>query len=119
MSDLTNAELAALERAEKAATPGPWEHRYLLGDPGWPCLVAYGIGGVFDAPKEYVERDENVILVSLLRNAAPSLLAEIRRLRAIIAKTHEDYCVPYKLGEGERRHSTECLLFELTGEPQP
>ena len=95
MPDLTDAKLDELERAEKAASQAP-------------------IGSVTD------RRYEN-----FLRNAAPRLLAEIRRLRAIIAKTHEDYCVPYKLGEGERRHSTECLLFELTtppsaaGEPQP
>jgi len=91
-------DLDELERLEKAATPGPWSFKgtgglhmdgardgWMVEGPHngkrWPRIAR-------DAAP-YRERGENPALIAALRNAAPALIAEIRRLREENARLRE------------------------------
>ena len=69
-------DLDKLERLEKAAFPSPWSRHSL-----WPVVYCetnrYQVGDFDDDP--------SASFVVALRNAAPALFAELRRLRAIEA----------------------------------
>lgn len=61
MNTIIDDELAVLEAAEKAATPGPWVTQ--------------------EADRWKDVRRENAALVLAARNALPKLIAEVRLLR--------------------------------------
>ena len=99
MPDLTDAELAELERLEAAATKGPWswEQSYEMG----PFVVHWAIKDPANAAEGRVTSihlvslsygrahgefgfldDPDVLMVPAARNAVPRLIDEVRRLRA-------------------------------------
>lgn len=81
----------AVERAERAMTPGPWH--------GSGCSFGHGIvqrtGNGFahgfqdDAPCSFDVGAANAAGIVALRNAAPALIAEVRALRAEVAERRE------------------------------
>jgi hypothetical protein len=75
---LTDEELAELERMEKAATPGFWNRR----DIGDSIIECEDDTLLCTFPSEQGNEDSNAKFVALSRNALPSLLAEVRELRA-------------------------------------
>jgi type III secretion system FlhB-like substrate exporter len=72
-SDLT-AALEALERMEKAATPGPWLHRYFLGRADWPVVIAEGTGHIAGNIDGEIS-DADAALIAAARNSLPMLIA--------------------------------------------
>lgn len=124
MTKLTDATLAELERLEREAMRGPvtlidketastWEPRWSIEGPkealkpdkpyvSWPVVAEC--------------RDEaEAKLFTAARNALPSLLAEVRRLRGLVARLEEldgattsCPCCPRMTGA---RHYRDCALF--------
>lgn len=86
---LTDKELAELEQLEREATPGPWvfrddscgEYRVLNQD----CKLVFNKD--FDDLRRHLmpPHEEDARLFVAARNALPSLLAEVRELRAAVA----------------------------------
>ncbi len=84
-------DLAAVEAAERAMTPGPWR--------GSGCSFGHGIvqrnGSGFahgfqdDAPCTFDVGATNAAGIVALRNAAPALIAEVRALQAEVAERRE------------------------------
>jgi hypothetical protein len=80
MTRLTDDELTELELMEKTATPGPWEY----SDDGFTDDVRAGYECLASLRGHHNGDNtaENAKLVAAVRNALPSLLAELRELRA-------------------------------------
>ena len=82
---ITEEQLAELERLEREATPGPW----LVEDKrGWwrvrgPGGVAFDDGSACNEYNAECDADTRDLIVAA-RNALPQLLAEVRRLRAVV-----------------------------------
>ena len=80
-------DLDKLERLEKAAFPSPWSIDMEPGHGSWQRVFSerngYHVG--------YFDDDPNTSFLVALRNAAPALFAELRRLRAIEAAARA-YC---------------------------
>ena len=78
-NSLTPADLDALEAAIEKMTPGPWEKQKaqvvarLDPDPHNPAHLIADTGWFDDAAA-----------ICALRNAAPALIAEVRRLRKVL-----------------------------------
>lgn len=99
--DLTPERLAELERLEKAATPGPWvfEVSGKLQDGSITSGMCSEDGcTIFSSNNRYYGSAspsvQNVDFIAALRNAAPTLLREVSRLReenAKLAKELQDY----------------------------
>jgi hypothetical protein len=88
---LSDEALAELEQREARRTAGPWRwwtsnsHRRLSSDAtGKDGDVAYGVVH-HDGCADIAIRDEDLFYVEAACNALPSLLAEVRRLRAVEA----------------------------------
>lgn len=82
-AEVTEADLAELERLEKAATAAPWEVRqdYYIGRPSRVHSLAEVKCG--DVPAADTEQHKaNAGVIAAARNALPKLLAEVRRERA-------------------------------------
>jgi hypothetical protein len=80
MTRLTDDELTELERLGRGATPGPWEY----SDNGFTDDIRAG-HECLASLRDHQNGDntaENAKLVAAVRNALPSLLAEVRELRA-------------------------------------
>ena len=104
MTDLTDADLDAIEQRANAASEGPWEHEgvgeiiqhFSLPEPATivstdVACMAYCYGGSAAG----VERDEDAEFIAHARDDVPALLAEVRRLRATeqrVRELHEWYC---------------------------
>jgi len=99
---MTKAELDALELLEKAATPSPWEFRHGHDRDGDSCdLLMAEVGKATpDEDPEYsqvffhgdfsdAEISANWALAKALRNAAPRLIADHRRLVELLALAAE------------------------------
>lgn len=109
-----DSELQEIESRAQVATPGPWHVRFLDDDAAvnlvavsivpdtgrgerWPAwddteMVA---ATLVQFPKPYVAGpddcwDENAAFIAHARSDVPRLLAEIRRLRALLESTHHD-----------------------------
>lgn len=95
--ELTAAIYGAVERAERAMTPGPWEakiytthvagtsqetqwHEAIAGGPSSGTVVCETEWSVFE--DESAIGAANIRGIVALRNAAPALIAEVRALRA-------------------------------------
>jgi hypothetical protein len=85
-----------LERLLSEATPGPWEvahgtfkdrDTHIIAPDGTdePWIIAE-MGGYVISRGEFDEMMPNADLIAALRNAAPALLTEVRRLRVIEEK---------------------------------
>jgi hypothetical protein len=94
---LHNEYLATLWRAHDAATPGPWtvgleQHGVLAG---CPTVIRSGPRGYrvvsidqaypFTSGDDRREAVANVAFIAAARTAVPALLAENRRLRALLS----------------------------------
>lgn len=87
MESISDADLAALERLEQAATAGPW--LYAENDDCWQLFGGDGPMPLqlLKAPKrdtpyaEYWPTETDAELLCQARNALPQLLAEIRLYR--------------------------------------
>ena len=77
---MNEQELVALEALEKAATPGEWEATPDAERFVWR-LIATGKGAAISVPSDI----HDVRFIAALRNAAPALFAEVRRLREELA----------------------------------
>jgi len=99
-------DLDAVERAERAMTPGPWH--------GSGCSFGHGIvqrtgngsahGFQDDAPCSFDVGAANAAGIVALRNAAPALIAEVRALREKLAEAK-------RLGReacGKATHTEQC-----------
>lgn len=89
-ASMTDADIDELEKALAAATAGPWK-RCGASDGNCQCSLVWTPDGqalvhASPTPDEGIpaasESRENANLIALLRNAAPALLTELRRLRA-------------------------------------
>lgn len=81
-------DLDALERLLAEATPGPWERERVDDDAGEINAKIYGPDGgdvcaLFEdaRPEERSPVGPDARLICLLRNTAPALIQEVRRLR--------------------------------------
>lgn len=88
---LTDQQHADIEARAEAATPGPWEEHTQYG----PHFYAYlrgpylrGVGTLNFGDGEDAEADREFVLHA--RSDVPALLAELRRLKAELAKSAED-----------------------------
>ena len=82
-------DLDAVERAERAMTPGPWRHgsverHHVFCSEGDRSLLCPEAGRVLLRMNEHFPHDSNAAGIVALRNAAPALIAEVRRLRALL-----------------------------------
>ena len=84
---MTEEELTRLEALEQAATPGPWVS--LANDSVLFCDV-YSVAGDNNSPiigicrmPESDDRIADMAFIAEARNALPSLIAEVRRLRVL------------------------------------
>jgi hypothetical protein len=108
---MTSKELEALEKLEKAATPGPWVYERSPDD------MEVGFPGSFDviAPNgdalcamytsDVVISETHGKLIPALRNAAPALIAAARenaRLRAVV-EAARDEITAWRAAEDESR----------------
>ncbi|MDE2103537.1 MAG: hypothetical protein KGL39_40230 [Patescibacteria group bacterium] len=80
---MTDAELAAIEARTNDATPGPW-----IDDDGYRVLRSDG-KCLFEGKHFEVCRYEDMTFCAHAREDVPSLLAEVRRLRAELAAERE------------------------------
>lgn len=71
--------LAAIETADKAATPGPWRYP---NRGAWRDLVMTPNGCVWNPTTGRVNDDDDAKLIALYRNATPAL---VKALRAVLA----------------------------------
>lgn len=85
---MTEQELQRLEALEQAATGAPWSEFCESGD--WWVSRKDEFDGpgdwVFNSNTDFWNKQEDVDFVVAARNALPALIAEVRRLRAIIAQ---------------------------------
>lgn len=103
--ELTAAIYGAVERAERAMTPGPWEakiytthvagtsqetqwHEAIAGGPSSGTVVCETEWSVFE--DESAIGAANIRGIVALRNAAPALIAEVRALRAAAEEREAD-----------------------------
>ncbi len=109
MTRLTDDELAELERLEKAATPGPWSE---YGRPQPTYAVEIDLAPADEEGTStpvlkfcYFGQVDNGFadaeFVVAVRNALPSLLAELRELRAFKARV-----------EGYRKRLADAIMEE-------
>lgn len=97
MPRLTEADLAAIEAREQAATPGPWWVFTDLESELYPIMARIGeeqvaIGHVY---LEDWDQDHRVAqFIAHARQDVPALLAEVRRLRAALQRI-DDLCPSY------------------------
>jgi phytoene dehydrogenase-like protein len=91
MTDLA-ALLDELERLEKAATPGPWDHGGSDAVSHW-IWERCGITGDPDAPDTRIASASpaDSAFITAIRNALPRLLSELRALLAVERAAREDY----------------------------
>lgn len=91
---LSEAEVAELERLEKAATPWPWTYRGTGGLHMDGTTDSWEMQGPHDGTRwpriarsaaPYRTRNEDPALIAAARNALPRLLAERRALREALA----------------------------------
>lgn len=83
MKRLTDEELAELEDIERRTTAGPWRRR----DIGDETIESESTGALLCTFPFTHENDRgNAVFVATARNALPSLLAEVRELRAFKAR---------------------------------
>lgn len=89
MQRLTDEEFSELERLEKAATPGPWEFGTAMccPDAGWISSTGGSVCPQSSAKLTHSMDAWDAELCTAARNALPSLLAEVRELRA--ARLHD------------------------------
>ena len=86
MTELTDDDLAAIEARANAATPGPWfSSGPNLNTNPHVFELDYWNGGD-DAIKH---ANRNAVFIAHARNDIPRLIAEVRRLREIIAEKDE------------------------------
>lgn len=91
---LTDEELEELERLEQDATPGPWVFRddscgeYRVLGPDCKLVFNKDFGGLRRHLMPPHEEDARLFVAA--RNALPSLLAEVRELRAIVAQIDDE-----------------------------
>ena len=80
-SPITEEQLAELERLEREATPGPWELKdgMLTFPPATDQDVARMSGA---SCCEWIGATMPILVAA--RNALPQLIAEVRRLRAVV-----------------------------------
>ena len=88
-------DLDAVERAERAMTPGPWRHgsverHHVFCSEGDRSLLCPEAGRVLLRMNEHFPHDSNAAGIVALRNAAPALIAEVRRLRALVDEREGD-----------------------------
>lgn len=79
---LTEKLLAKLERLCKKATPGPWvwnEAQNMHGPDRWATVIETDSG-------MYPPRQNDRDFIAASRTAMPELIAEVRRLRAEVAR---------------------------------
>ncbi len=84
MTDLTPAQVEELERLEKAATPGPWK---VGAEDGtrlshvWPVRNSAAVADCSVGDWRYSDEEmrDNAAFIAALRNAAPALLAALKR----------------------------------------
>jgi hypothetical protein len=83
---LTDEQLAEWQALAEAATPGPWE---LRGDGdaivAGPELVAFAAPVGYSNSEIVFNTPADAALMALSRTAIPALIAEVRRLRALVA----------------------------------
>jgi hypothetical protein len=88
-------ELQELERALRAASPAPWTTAHEEYGDEWWFGGDHGAGqDTIDGPDGFVavmdgKEAANAAAIIALRNAAPSLIAEVHRLRARVAELYE------------------------------
>jgi hypothetical protein len=84
---VTDIDIDKLEALERAATPAPWVYDDgIEQDEHTQHRARPETVGPFGAD---AARTDDCIFLAVLRNAAPALLAEVRRLRAIEAAARE------------------------------
>ena len=102
---MTNAELDAIEARCAKATPGPWrrlpsttrgrftfganEIIFKSGQPGHRKVV--GWSGFDQADGTKGQKTKNAIFIAHAPTDIAALLAEVRRLRALIHRLHPDH----------------------------
>jgi hypothetical protein len=106
-------DLDAVERAERAMTPGPWAakiytthvagtsqetqwHEAIAGGPSSGTVVCETEWSVFE--DESAIGAANIRGIVALRNAAPALIAEVRALRAEVERLRADKAEAKRLG---------------------
>ena len=87
---LTEEQLAELEWLESAATPGPWrwwitDCHTRLGTDECDAAVASGFSNADDGVDHIAIFSEDREVIVAARNLLPALLAEVRRLRELVA----------------------------------
>ena len=92
---LSEAQLAEWERLAQAATPGPWytvDGVYPVAEGKGPLLERGPVSDI-DGEQVYLmprfRRPEDAWFVVRCRQAVPRLLAEVRRLRALLEPSEE------------------------------
>lgn len=89
---MSDEKLAELQTLSDAATPPPWEAENSLwtGQP-YNLQVPHTVNGVEVHPlvlgkwSDWAPSREDMAVLVAARNALPELLAEVRRLRAVVA----------------------------------
>lgn len=86
---MTEQELAAIEARATAATPGPWtaSHRHVHGTPDND--EQSGLGLEIEGPPQASGRGQfargaDATFIAAAREDVPALVAEVRRLRALL-----------------------------------
>lgn len=77
---LTDERLAKIKALEKAATPGPWSRVKPLGARYWT------LGTIRNHTAGPLENEDDWDFVEHARNDVPVLVAEVERLRGIVAE---------------------------------
>ena len=96
-------DLDAVERAERAMTPGPWRHgsverHHVFCSEGDRSLLCPEAGRVLLRMNEHFPHDSDAAGIVALRNAAPALIAEVRALRAEVERLRADKAEAKRLG---------------------
>ena len=120
---MPNLDLAAIERALEEMTPEPW--RAVRRRPQECSAAGYvgpedcgGIASAIDMPvwlgdgEQYYPtageaRNADLEGIALLRNAAPAMVAEIKRLRALKQAVVDAHAEAWS--DGDIRYATFCL----------
>ena len=80
---MTEEELQAIEEAESKMTRGPW-YEHDEESAYWKIKGAHGSVVCHDSTNGTWPSQDDIDGVIALRNAAPALIAEVRRLRAAL-----------------------------------
>lgn len=93
---LTDERLAEIEARCNAATPGPWDSCTAIcgsGDSaiiapihGRSCVLALVYAEVDEQGKDVVRSMRDAAFIAAARTDVPDLLAEVRRLRALVGE---------------------------------